>query len=363
MKPAFMPIKGAKSTRLFASCSMDLITDLPPVDDCDSILVVVDRGNTKGAILIPMAKTMTQEGAGQLLLDNLYKQFGLPDKLLSDQGPQFAAKAFRELLKLLEIKSNLTTAYHPQTDGATEQVSQEIEAYLLIYCSAHPTKWKNSLSTLEFTHNNWWHADQIHTSFELMNGEAPVAIPMTFENTKFPSVAKKIKNLVTSRGEALAAHELARSCMAEKIKLNFVPFKKGQMVWLDLRHLKTNYHKKMAPKWEEPFEIKEVLGPVTYQLKLPESWQIHKVFHATLLCSYRENEVYRENYIRPLPDIEEGEEVYEVEQILKHRKGGRGYEYLIKWVSYPITEALWEPKSNLTGATDIFQEYQELHQL
>jgi transposase InsO family protein len=74
--------------------------------------------------------------------------------MLSDQGPQFPAKAFCELLKLLEIKLNLTTAYHPQTDGATEQVNQEIEAYLLIYRSAHPTKWKNSLSTLEFTHNN-----------------------------------------------------------------------------------------------------------------------------------------------------------------------------------------------------------------
>jgi Integrase zinc binding domain len=120
LKPAFVPIKGAKSTRPFASCSMDLITDLPPVDDCDSILIVVDRGNTKGAILIPMAKTLTQEGAGQLLLDNLYKQFGLPDEMLSDRGPQFAAKAFCELLKLLGIKSNLTTAYYPQTDGATE---------------------------------------------------------------------------------------------------------------------------------------------------------------------------------------------------------------------------------------------------
>jgi Chromo (CHRromatin Organisation MOdifier) domain len=92
---------------------------------------------------------------------------------------------------------------------------------------------------------------------------------------------------------------------------------------------------------------------VTYQLKLPESWRIHKVFYAALLQPYRENEVYGENYIRPPPDIEEGEEVYEVEQILKHKKRGRGYEYLIKWVSYLITEALWEPKSNLTGATEI----------
>jgi Chromo (CHRromatin Organisation MOdifier) domain len=195
-----------------------------------------------------------------------------------------------------------------------------------------------------------------------MNGEAPVAIPTTFKNTKFPSVAKRIKNLVTSREEALAAHELARSRMAERIKSNFVPFKKGQMVWLDSRHLKTNYHKKMAPKWEGPFEIEEVLGPVTYQLKLPESWWIHKAFHAALLWPYWENEVYGENYIWPPPDIEEGEEVYEVEQILKHRKHGRGYEYLIKWVGYLITEASWEPKSNLTGATDILQEYQELHQ-
>jgi hypothetical protein len=144
----------------------------------------------------------------------------------------------------------------------------------------------------------------------LINGKAPVAIPTTFENTKFPSVAKKIKNLVTSREEPLAAHELARSCMAERIKLNFVPFKKGQMVWLNSRHLKTNYHKKMALKREGPFKIKEVLGPVTYQLKLPESWRIHKVFHAALLCSYRENKVYEENYIQPPPDIEEEEEVY-----------------------------------------------------
>jgi hypothetical protein len=112
-----------------------------------------------------------------------------------------------------------------------------------------------------------------------MNGKAPVAIPTTFENTKFPSVAEKIKNLVTSREKALAAHELARSRMAERIKSNFVPFKKGQMVWLDSRHLKTNYHKKMAPKREGPFEIEEVLGPVTYQLKLPESVGLCNLSH------------------------------------------------------------------------------------
>src|SRR5271168_3864925 len=362
-KPAFRPIEGAKSTRPFANCSMDLITDLPPVDNYNSILVVVDRGLTKGVILIPTSKTLTADEAGQLLLDNLYKRFGLPDEILSDRGPQFAAQAFRELLKLLGIKSKLTTAYHPQTDGATERVNQEIEAYLSIYCSSHPTEWKNSISTLEFTHNNRRHADLLKTPFELMLGENPIAIPTSFENTRYPTVEERIKNLVTSREEALAAHELARSRMAERINSTFTSFKKEQKVWLDSRHLKTTYHKKMAPKREGPFEIEEVLGPLTYRLKLPPSWKIHNVFHATLLRPYKENDVHGENYLRPPPDIEEGEEVYEVETILKHRKRGRGYEYLVKWVGYPITEASWESTTSFTGAIDTLQEYKERHQL
>jgi hypothetical protein len=60
-------------------------------------------------------------------------------------------------------------------------------------------------------------------------------------------------------------------------------------------------------------------------LKLPESWKIHNVFHAALLRPYIENKVYGNNYPRPLPELLEGEEVYEVETILKHWKRGRGY--------------------------------------
>jgi Chromo (CHRromatin Organisation MOdifier) domain len=95
-------------------------------------------------------------------------------------------------------------------------------------------------------------------------------------------------------------------------------------------------------KREGPFKIDEVLGPVTYQLKLPESWKIHNVFHATLLRPYIKNKVYGNNYPRPLPELLEGDEVYEVEMILKHWRRGRGYRYYVKWKGYPITEATWE---------------------
>jgi transposase InsO family protein len=117
---------------------MDLITDLPLAEGSDSILVMVDQGLSKGVTLCPTTKTVTMDGIGDLLHENLYKQFGLPDKMISDRGPQFVAKAFRAMLSKLGVNLALSTAYHPQTDGTMEWVNQEIEAYLAIYCHSHP---------------------------------------------------------------------------------------------------------------------------------------------------------------------------------------------------------------------------------
>ena len=90
-----------------------------------------------------------------------------------------------------------------------------------------------------------------------------------------------MKTLKQNREEALAAHELARTRMADRRKSTFSPFRKGDQVWLDSQNLKTMYHKKMKPKRKGPFTITEVLRPVTYRLQLPTSWRIHNVFHTT----------------------------------------------------------------------------------
>jgi Integrase zinc binding domain/Integrase core domain len=318
--PSFTPVEGAISTWPFTHCSMDLITDLPLAEGSDSILVVVDQGLSKGVILCPTTKMVTMDGIGDLLHENLYKRFGLPDKMISDQRPQFVAKAFRAMLSRLGVNLVLSTAYHPQTDRTTEWVNQEIEAYLAIYCHSHLETWKKNLATLEFTHNNRRHADRPKTSFKIIQGESPKALLLTYENTKFPSIDEKVKQMMADQYEALAAHELAQTRMAERRQNTFTV---GQKVWLDTQNVKTNYHKKMAPKCEEPFEIEEVLGPVTYQLKLPTTWKIHHVFHAVLLKPYVETEVHGKNFCRPVPDILDGEKVYNVETILKHRRRGQ----------------------------------------
>jgi Chromo (CHRromatin Organisation MOdifier) domain len=166
--------------------------------------------------------------------------------------------------------------------------------------------------------------------------------------------------MINDREKALVAHELARTRIANRKQSNFTPFKKNQKVWLDTRNLKMNHHKKIAPKQEGPFEIDEVLGPVTYRLKLPNSWKIHNVFYATLLRPYIEN---KNNYPRPLPKLLEGEEVYEVETILRHQQRGRGYQYYVKWKGYPITKATWENESAFSNDGDMIQQYKNWYQL
>ena len=173
-----------------------------------------------------------------------------------------------------------------------------------------------------------------------------------------------MKQLQKNQEEALAAHELARTRMIEQRRSNFTLSQKGEKVWLDSRNLKTLYHKKMAPKREGPFEIVDVLKPLTYRLNLPETWRIHNVFHASLLRQYRENDIYRANYERPPAELDhEGQEVYNVEAILKHRRRGRGYQYFVKWEGYPITEASWEPESLFSNDGDILDRYKTRHQL
>jgi len=90
---------------------MDLITDLPKSKGFDSILSVVDHGLTKGIILIPTMKEVTLEGIVALLMDNLFRRFGIPDKVISDRDLRFIAKSIKAFLQGLGVKQAISTCY------------------------------------------------------------------------------------------------------------------------------------------------------------------------------------------------------------------------------------------------------------
>jgi len=110
----------------------DFITKLPIAQGYDSILVVVDR-LTKMVHFIPTTEKTSVEGLARLFRDNVWKLYGLPKSIISDRGPQFAAGLMRELNQMLGIESKMLTAFHPQIDGQTERVNQELEQYLRIF--------------------------------------------------------------------------------------------------------------------------------------------------------------------------------------------------------------------------------------
>src|SRR5271156_842487 len=110
-----------------------------PIFLCPMVLILF--WSWKGVILEPCHKTIDAMGTASILLNSLCRRYGLPDKAISDRGPQFAAHVFKELGRLLQINLAMSTAHHPQTDGATERANQEIEAYLSIFCCNNPETW------------------------------------------------------------------------------------------------------------------------------------------------------------------------------------------------------------------------------
>ena len=94
-----------------------------------TLLVAVDR-LSKRAHFIPTMSDLTSLGVARLFRDGVWKLHGLPEEVISDRGPQFASNFMRGLSEILGIKVAASTAYHPQTDGQTKRVNQEVKQFL-----------------------------------------------------------------------------------------------------------------------------------------------------------------------------------------------------------------------------------------
>ena len=161
--------------------------------------------------------------------------------------------------------------------------------------------------------------------------------------SSIPTVALRLRDWKKAREDAQKLMIKAQKKWT-KGKEQEQRYKTGDQVWLEGRNLRIDRPSvKLAPKRYGPFKIKKVLSPITYQLTLPPQWKIHDVFHADLLTPYHETELHGPNFTRPPPDLIDGEEEYEVEEVLQSRRFGRGrkVQYLVKWKGYPESENQW----------------------
>ena len=135
---------------------VDFITKLPVVAGKDAILVVCDR-LSKMAHFVATTEGTLAEGLVRLFQDYIWKLHGLPESIVSDRGPQFAAGLTKELNRMLGIKTKLSMAFHPQTDGQTECMNQKLEQYLRFFVEHRQKDWLEWLASVEFTVNNKTH--------------------------------------------------------------------------------------------------------------------------------------------------------------------------------------------------------------
>ena len=174
--PAITPL-AFEVSHPFQNLSMDLITDLSPINGLDSVMVMVDHGLSRGVILAPCAKTVDAIGIANLFFTNIFKWFGLHEKIVSDCGLQFTSAFTKELARLLQYNIALSSAYHPQTDRETERYNQELEMYLHIFCKGQPQKWLELLPMAEFAHNAAVHSVTSKFPFLLIMGYEPWSYP------------------------------------------------------------------------------------------------------------------------------------------------------------------------------------------
>src|SRR3979490_2306667 len=105
-------------------------------------------------VLIPISMEFTSVQLAEAFRDHVWSKHGLPRKVISDRGPQFVSQFMQDLYKLVGVTPNPSTAYHPQTDGQTERINQEVEQYLRIFINYHQDDWNTWLPCAEFAYNN-----------------------------------------------------------------------------------------------------------------------------------------------------------------------------------------------------------------
>jgi hypothetical protein len=342
--------------------SVDFVTGLPISKGFDAICVFVDR-LTKQRHLLPCHTTISAEGLADLFCDRVFRYHGLPESIVSDRGPQFASRFWKHLCQCLKIDPRLSTAFHPETDGQTERMNAIMEQHLRAYVSYLQDDWTDYLFLAEFAGNNQVSDTTSVSPFFANHGFHPKHDFELDIRIDFPE-----EQQAQTAAERLAAiHDVARSEMryaqlryqdyADNHRSPAPAFQPGDMVWVDGRHWRTERpSRKLENKHHGPYRVSCLVGTHAYELDIPDTVRKHRVFPVSLLHLAADDPLPGQILPPPLPVVVDGEEEWEVEEILDSRRVRNRLQYLVRWRGYP--DPTWEPEDNLAEveAVDRFHE-------
>ena len=286
--------------------SIDLVTGIPAVEGCDAILNVVDK-LSKERHYVATTKELNAEGLANLFLKHVWKHHGLPQSIVSDRRSQFISDFWRFLCKKLGVKAQLSTAWHPETDGQTEQINGVMEQYLRTFVNYLQDDWLEWLLLAEFVGNNTESETTKVTFFFANKSFHP---RMGFEPTGPPSNTNELnaKTFATRMEEIqgiLRGHMLLAQADYEKYanrhRGTAPQYRVGDLVWLDTQNLFTKRPCQKLENWRTgPYPVRRVVSTHAIELTLPDDVRVHPVFHVNLLEPVAMDEPYP-GHIQPSP--------------------------------------------------------------
>jgi len=313
---------------------------------------------------------------------------GLPKAIVSDRDPRFTGRFMTALLEILGTDQRVSTAFHPQTDGQTERMNSNrtLEDTLRHFVSPNHSDWDDHIAMAEFAINNS-HQESINTTPFRLNLFKDPPTPLSLkQGCKVPAAqafADKMQQALLDAKKALEAAQRRQKKYADShrrpVTLNI-----GDEVLLSSKNIRIRNPggtPKLLPRWVGPFTIIDHASrhrpgvgepgyttPVAFKLDLPENMRVHNVFHMSLLKPYLRGANVQPP---PMPTVVDGEEWFNVDQILNHRdlevtvrratkhepaKTTLQREFYINWQGYTDDHNSWEPASSV-AELDALKDY------
>lgn len=352
------------------SVAIDFIGPLPRDQGFDCIMTLTDRLGADVRI-VPTHTNVTAEQMAVLFFDNWYCENGLPLEIISDRDKLFISKFWRALHKLSGVKLKMSSAFHPQTDGASERTNKTVNQCLRYHVRRNQRGWVAALPRVRFDIMNSVNASTGLSGFQLRMGRTPRIIPPLVPNT-IPRPAPTTTAETTARALLdRIANDTAEArdnlLMAKVAQAHFANRHRGaeEVFTIDDTVMLTTFNRrreyrtkgddrvaKFLPRFDGPYRVTKVHPETSsYTLELPNQPNTYPTFHASELKRHVPNDASMfpsREYDKPGPILtDEGLEEFLVEEIIDERKRGVGKQYLVRWAGYGPEDNRWLAGSQL----------------